>query len=126
MTPEGRVKKNIKRILDSFGVYYLMPVQHGIGPAGLDFHCVVQHCDLAIAFFIEAKKPGDGPTGRQDNFIKERKEKQNARTFVIDEDPSINKGSGIEELTQWLAEIEADNERYDQPQRGRAFLETNL
>jgi hypothetical protein len=120
MTPEGRVKKNINRILASFPfVYSFMPVQYGRGAAGIDYHCVAGKYYqfgftvemLPIAFFIEAKKPGDEPTGRQDNFLNERREKQNAKTFVIDEDPSINKGDGLEELTQWLQEIEANNER---------------
>jgi hypothetical protein len=120
MTPEGRVKKNINRILASFPfVYSFMPVQYGRGAAGIDYHCVAGKYYqigflvemLPIAFFIEAKKPGDEPTPRQENFANERKEKQNAKTFVIDEDPSINKGDGLEELTQWLQEIEANNER---------------
>jgi hypothetical protein len=120
MTPEGRVKKNISRVLASFPfVYSFMPVQYGRGAAGVDYHCVAGKYYqmgflvemIPIAFFIEAKKPGDEPTGRQDNFLKERREKQNCKTFVIDEDPSINKGDGLEELTQWLQEIEANNER---------------
>jgi hypothetical protein len=119
MTPEGRVKKNIKRVLDAFGVYYLMPVQFGIGAAGIDFHCVVEviyiidakPTPLAIAFFIEAKAPGEEPTGRQENFMRDRREQQSAKTFVIDDDPTINKGMGnIEELTEWLEAIESNNE----------------
>ena len=120
MTPEGRVKQNISRILKSFPfVYSFMPVQYGMGASGVDYHCVAgkyyQFGDVAemipVAFFIEAKKPGDDPTDRQDNFLKDRREKQNCKTFVIDEDPSINKGNGLEELTLWLQEIEANNER---------------
>ena len=119
MTPEGRVKKNIKRVLDSFGVYYFCPVQSGIGAAGVDFHCVMRvHyvvdgklVGVPLAFFIEAKKPGGEPTGRQDNFMRERREKQSARSFVIDDDPTINQGSGgIEDLVKWLEELEALNE----------------
>lgn len=120
MTPEGRVKKNIKRVLTSFpSVYYFMPVQYGIGAAGVDYHCVVGKLFhlrpsvvlVPIAFFIEAKRPGGEPTGRQDNFLEERREKQGCKTFVIDEDPTTNKGSGIDELVEWLGEIESNNER---------------
>ena len=114
-TPEGRVKKNIRRILDAFDVYYLMPVQMGLGAAGVDFHCVIRFGDMALAFFIEAKKPGGEPTGRQDNFLGERRDKQCAVTFVIDDDPSIGEGSGeIEKLVRWLELVEAYNERHDQ------------
>ena len=120
MTPEGRVKKNISRILASFPfVYSFMPVQYGRGAAGIDYHCVAgKYYQIGflvemvpVAFFIEAKKPGDGPTPRQENFANERKEKQNAITFVIDEDPSIGKGNGLDKLTEWLEEIEKNNER---------------
>ena len=113
MTPEGRVKKNIKRILDSFGVYYFMPVQHGYGAAGLDFHCVVRFGNIPYAFFIEAKKPGGEPTGRQEDFAKDRLIKQCATTFIIDEDPSIKKGGGVTELVAFLEMVEKNNERYD-------------
>ena len=109
------MKINIRRVLDSFGVYYLMPVQQGIGAAGVDFHCVIRYGDLCLGFFIEAKKPGEGPTARQENFLKDRQDKQCARTFVIDDDPTINEGSGgIEALVAWLETIEKYNEHYDQ------------
>ena len=120
MTPEGRVKRTINTVLANFpSVYSFMPVQHGLGAAGLDYHCVVGKLFqfglvvemLPIAFFIEAKKPGDEPTGRQENFISDRRARQNAKTFVIDEDPSINKGKGLDDLAHWLGDIERNNER---------------
>ena len=119
MTPEGRVKRAVSTLLKSYpSVYCFMPVQYGMGAAGVDYHCVVGKlfqigavADMVpIAFFIETKKPGDHPTPRQAEFIKARKEQQNARTFVIDEDPTINKGKGLEDLALWLGEIERHNE----------------
>jgi hypothetical protein len=119
MTPEGRVKQNISRILASFPfVYPFMPVQYGMGAAGVDYHCVAGKYFILegklemvpVAFFIEAKKPGDKPTDRQANFARDRKKGQNAVTFVIDEDPSIRKGSGLAKLTEWLEAIEKNNE----------------
>ena len=124
MTPEGRVKKNIRRVLDNFPfVYSFMPVQMGLGASGLDFHCVAGKLFqigflvelIPVAFFIEAKKPGGEPTDRQETFAKERKEHQNAITFVIDDDPTIMKGNGgIEKLVQWLEAIEKNNEHLSQ------------
>jgi hypothetical protein len=120
-TPEGRVKKAISKVLDNFpSVYSFMPVQFGMGASGVDYHCVVGMLvqfpgglvDMVpVAFFIEAKKPGGEPTVRQDTFLKERHEKQNCACFVIDEDPSINKGKGLDILVEWLAKIESNNER---------------
>src|SRR4029077_1730718 len=103
MTPEGRVKKNIDRILASFpSVYSFMPVQMGMGASGVDYHCVVGRLfalktgieKVGVAFFIEAKRPHEVPTSRQEEFLSNRR-KQGCKTFVIDEDPSIEAGSGI-------------------------------
>lgn len=107
MTPEGRVKKDVKRILDAFGVYYFMPVQTGFGAAGLDYHCVVQFGDHALAFFIETKAPGKEPTARQAMFAEERRKAQKARTFVVD--------GKLDELVEFLDRIEEYNERFSNP-----------
>jgi hypothetical protein len=119
-TPEGRVKNAISTLLKRHSnVYYFMPVQFGMGASGVDYHCVVEvlfnidstPTPLPIAFFIEAKRPGEDPTDRQDQFLKDRREKQHCKTFVIDEDPTITMGSGLEELEEWLNQIWLNNER---------------
>jgi hypothetical protein len=110
-TPEGRTKANINRVLNAFGVYAFMPVPTGFGKKGVDYHCAVRYGDLCLAFFIEAKKPGGEPTGLQTNFLNERREKQCAKTFVIDDDNVT-----LHELVEWLEGIEAYNERYDTDQ----------
>jgi hypothetical protein len=51
MTPEGRVKSDVRKLLNRYEVYYFMPVQMGYGAAGLDFHCVVKWRRVPIAFF---------------------------------------------------------------------------
>jgi hypothetical protein len=104
VTPEGRVKARIKRVLDQYGVYYFMPVQAGYGASGVDFHCVARwRWGLAIAFFIEAKAEDEGPTKRQDLFLKRRREEQGAKTFVINDDIEV------EVLIRWLEKLK--NER---------------
>lgn len=80
-----------------------MPVQSGIGAAGLDFHCVIGYRRVPIAFFVEAKKEGVKPTKRQDLLIDRLRRYQNARTFVIDDEIEL------EVLEQWLEKIK--NER---------------
>ena len=108
MTPEGRVKASINRVLKAFGVYYFMPVQTGLGARGVDYHCCVRYGDLCLAFFIEAKKPGGEATRAQDNFLASRR-KQNAKTFVINDDNVT-----LRELIAWLEMIEECNEHCDQ------------
>jgi len=54
MTPEGKVKDEIKKYLDSIGAQYFMPVQTGYGRTAVDFLCCVRGKYVAI----EAKRPG--------------------------------------------------------------------
>jgi hypothetical protein len=61
MTPEGKIKEQIKKLLKEYGVYWFMPVQNGMGKPGLDFFCCANGHFLAI----EAKAPGKEPTDRQ-------------------------------------------------------------
>lgn len=54
-TPEGRVKAAVRKVLDTYGVWYYMPVQTGWGTAGIpDFVC----CDRGLFLSIETKAPG--------------------------------------------------------------------
>lgn len=55
MTPEGKVKKEIKEYLDSIGAYYFMPVQMGYGVRGTPDFLVCLHGRF---IGIEAKAPG--------------------------------------------------------------------
>lgn len=77
MTPEGRVKDQIKKELDARGFWragtakppevdgwYYMPVSNGMGVHGIpDF----VGCWRGAFFSIEAKKPGGVTTANQDN-----------------------------------------------------------
>ncbi len=54
MTPEGRVKADIKKWLKSQGAYFFMPVQSGYGASTLDFLV----CLNGRFYAIETKAPG--------------------------------------------------------------------
>lgn len=84
-TPESKVKTKIRKILDEFGVKYIMPTTWGYGRRGpLDFSCSVpphgRHLD------IEAKSIyTDHPvTALQEEHISQVKE-TGAPAIVIDE-----------------------------------------
>lgn len=62
MTPEGKVKEGVKKVLKRHNVYYHMPVQNGMGTPTLDFIC----CHNGRYIAIETKAPGKKPTVRQD------------------------------------------------------------
>ncbi|MEE9580114.1 MAG: hypothetical protein V3V74_02210 [Nitrosomonadaceae bacterium] len=79
MTPEGKVKAKVKRILNRAEAYYFMPVQTGYGMPTLDFLCF----HMGSGFAIEAKAPGKKPTKRQEAIIHEI-EYSGSQVFVID------------------------------------------
>lgn len=65
-TPEVKVKKQIRAILDAHGVYYAMPIGSGFGNSGVpDFLCCVNGHFLAI----EAKAGKGKTTALQDAHI---------------------------------------------------------
>lgn len=79
MTPEGKVKAKVKRILNRAEAYYFMPVQTGYGMPTLDFLCFHR----GTGFAIETKAPGKKPTKRQEAIIHEI-QLSGAQVFVID------------------------------------------
>ena len=55
MTPEGKVKAAVKKLLKERGIWHYMPVQNGMGVVGIpDFICCWKGAFLAI----ETKAPG--------------------------------------------------------------------
>lgn len=79
MTPEGKVKAKVKKILNNAGAYYFMPVQTGYGMPTLDFLCFHR----GQGFAIEAKALGKKPTKRQEAIIHDI-QFSGALVFVID------------------------------------------
>lgn len=98
MTPEGKVKADVKKVLTKYGeeLDAFWPVQNGMGSPALD--CIV--CYLGQHIEIETKAPGKKPTPRQEITIA-KKEKAGAKVFVIDG------AEGCAALDRYLARIEA-------------------
>lgn len=95
MTPEGKVKKKIKFILDNYknnNIYVYMPVPGGFGSPTLDYLGFIN----GRGFAIEAKRPGGKPTARQEVVI-EQIRSSGAKVFVIDGD--------VTELDRWLTTV---------------------
>lgn len=68
MTPEGKVKEAVKKVLKAHGVFYYMPVQNGMGQVGIpDFIC----CFNGRFWAIETKAPGKrgSTTANQDRVL---------------------------------------------------------
>lgn len=67
MTPEGKIKEQVKKLLKAHKVYYHMPVTNGMGAPTLDFIC----CHAGRYIAIETKAPGKKPTPRQEITMNE-------------------------------------------------------
>lgn len=81
-TPEGLVKKKVKRILDELGIYHFSPAMNGFGRSGIpDIVCCVQGHFVGI----ECKAGSNRPTALQ---LRELRAIAAAggTTFVINED----------------------------------------
>lgn len=95
MTPEGRVKAAVKRVLSAHSAYYEMPVPGGYGKSGLDF----TGCHRGRFFAIETKAPGKVATPRQVLRMREM-EAAGGKTFEIDGNPA-----GMRQLEEWLSRV---------------------
>lgn len=105
MTPEGKVKRQIKKVVDNYRnygtLYCYMPVPGGYGAPTLDY----------IGFFyghgfaIEAKAPGKAPTPRQELTIAQMRS-AGARVFVID---GTDNTDTVSDLDTWFSTVVRDS-----------------
>lgn len=63
MTPEGKVKAEVKKVIEEFGQHIdgFWPVPYGYGESHLDW----VGCVNGLFVAVETKKPGEHPTPRQ-------------------------------------------------------------
>jgi hypothetical protein len=78
MTPEGAVKRDIKKYLDSIGAYHVWPVPTGYGSPMVDCYACVDGRFWAI----EVKAPGKWSTKRQQLIINKVNECRGAAVVV--------------------------------------------
>jgi hypothetical protein len=86
MTPEGKIKARINKLLDSYEghMYRYMPVPSGYGKQSVDYLVCVD----GLFVGIEAKKPGERPTARQDGVLEDIRA-AGGSTFVVNDDASL-------------------------------------
>ena len=81
MTPEGKVKEKVKKVLKDRGIYYVMPATGGYGSSGAPDFLV---CHKGKFYGLECKANGGKPTVLQlDNL--DRIEENGGIAVVIDE-----------------------------------------
>lgn len=94
MTPEGRVKKWLKKYLADEGYYQFWPVQTGYGQATVD--CLAWHKNNG-SLALECKREGlTKPTPRQTAVMREMR-KAGVRTFIV---------TFIESEPRWLEQLD--------------------
>ena len=99
MTPEAKVKKELRKILDAYGCYYAMPVGTGYGNSGVpDF--VVCHKGRFIG--VEAKAGKGKTTALQEAHLDKIRE-AGGDALVIYED-------GLDRLLATLLRIDREFE----------------
>lgn len=100
MTPEGRVKQKINKVLDKYEdrIYSYMPVPGGFGKPTLDYLGFF----YGLGFAIEAKRPKKGPTSRQEGTIADVLA-SGAQAFVINDDASLAV------FAAWLEQVEREH-----------------
>ena len=81
-TPEGKVKAQVRRILDDHGVYYFCPATGGYGRSGVPD---IVGCCNGLFFAIECKA-GDGKTTALQERELRRIGESNGTALVIYED----------------------------------------
>jgi hypothetical protein len=67
VTPEGKVKAKVKKVLGEIGAYYAMPMGSGWGNSGVPDFLV---CYQGRFIGIECKAGGNGPTALQESNLK--------------------------------------------------------
>lgn len=87
MTPEGKVKHSVKKMLEQFGrfgLYQYWPVPAGYGPSSLD--CLI--CFYGQFIAVETKAPGKKATPRQLKCLEEI-QAASGSTFVISDEAGV-------------------------------------
>lgn len=93
MTPEGRVKAAVKKMLVELGAYYFSPPANGYGRMGIPD---IVGCYRGYFFAIECKAGRGKPTALQDRELELIREAGGV-AWVINED-------NLEEVRAWMEE----------------------
>lgn len=94
MTPEAKVKKKVRELLEKHGAYYAMPVTGGYGASGVPDFLVCHHGRF---IGIETKAGTNKPTALQLGNMA-RIELAGGHTFVVNE-------TNVADLSNFLEKI---------------------
>ena len=92
-TPEVKVKKQIKKMLDEAGAYYAMPIGTGYGNSGVPDFLI---CSGGRFIAVEAKAGDNKPTALQESHLQKIRAKGGI-ALVINE----NNLDDLKEVLAW-------------------------
>ena len=98
MTPEAKVKKKVKKILEDHGAYYAMPIGAGFGNAGVPDFLI---CFKGRFIAVECKANGGKTTKLQAKHLEDIRAAGGV-AVVIDE-------NNVDDLIGWLEYKEENN-----------------
>lgn len=93
-TPEAKVKKAVKLVLDEMGIYHFSPVQNGMGRAGIPD---IIGCYNGRFLGIECKA-GKGKTTALQDLELEKIRQAKGFTFIVNE----HNMQDLKELLLWM------------------------
>ena len=108
-TAEGKVKQKVKAMLRKYNAYYEMPVPGGFGKAGLDFII----CANGYFLSVETKAPGNKPTPRQLNTMRDIATSGGA-VMVVHDDASLAALEAWLKITKPIKAMDAITETMEQ------------
>jgi len=85
-TPEGRVKKKVRSVLDALGAWYYMPAASPYGRRGIPDFVI---CANGQAFFIETKANKKGRLTGLQALVREEIEMANGGYFLVYDDETL-------------------------------------
>lgn len=96
MTPEGKVKSMVNKIIDRYGkdIYKFMPVPAGYGPSSLDYILCIRGLFVAI----ETKAPGKKLSARQ-HFTRRQIMDAGGKVFIVENEVDMTE---VVEFFNWL------------------------
>lgn len=86
MTPERRVKTKVRKVLDTLGAYYVMPVTGGYGNSGAPDFLVCLHGRFVG---IECKAGKNTPTPLQEKNLRQIEKSGGVALVVNDENVDV-------------------------------------
>jgi len=104
LTPEGKIKKQVRELLTKYSIYWFFPATHGYGKSGVPD---IIACVKGKFWGIECKAPGNRPTELQKFHLSSIEQCDGIGLLIDSQD-------AVDSLATMLACIFHDEEKQDE------------